>query len=116
MRLKESIKGLKGNYSKVQEMRGVYFDWNKDYLKTVFKGSDITETFGPSYFNNRSLGFIAQEIEKSVPTAVWNDANGHKTMEYGLIVAIAVGAIKEQQTRIDSIYERINKLKNLTSA
>jgi hypothetical protein len=114
--LKESIKGLKGNYSKVQEMRGVYFDWNKDYVKTAFKGSELDDTFNLPYFNNRSLGFIAQEIEKSVPTAVWTDASGHKTMEYGLIVAIAVGAIKEQQTRIDSIYERINRLKNLTSA
>jgi hypothetical protein len=114
--LKESIKGLKGNYSKIQEMRGVYFDWNKDYVKSSFKGTDLDETFNSVYFNNRSLGFIAQEIEKSVPLAVWTDATGHKTMEYGLIVAIAVGAIKEQQTRIDSIYERINRLKNLTSA
>jgi hypothetical protein len=115
--LKESIKGLKGNYSKIQELRGVYFNWNKDYVRTSFKGSDLDELMTQNnYFDNRSLGFIAQEIEKSVPTAVWTDATGHKTMEYGLIVSIAVGAIKEQQTRIDSIYEKINKLKISISA
>jgi hypothetical protein len=32
------------------------------------------------------------------------------------MVSIAVGAVKEQQTRIDNIYQRINRLKSLVSA
>jgi hypothetical protein len=113
--LKDSIKGLKGNYTKIEQIRGVYFDWNKEYVQNNFKGTDFASTFENRYYDNRSLGFIAQELEETVPEVVWTSSEGHKTVEYGIIVSIAVGAVKEQQTRIDSIYERINRLKSLVS-
>ena len=106
---------MKGNYSKIEEIRGVYFEWNKDYVQNTFKGSDYESLFDNRYFNNRSLGFIAQELEKTVPEVVWTSADGHKSVEYGIMVSIAVGAVKEQQTRIDNIYQRINRLKSLVS-
>ena len=116
-RLKDSVKGLKGNYTRITELRGVFFDWNKEYIMETFKGSPVEDVYKNKYFHSeKSLGFIAQEIEKTIPEVIWSDPEGYKRVEYGIIVSIAVGAIKEQQSRIDYIYERINKLKSLLSA
>jgi len=107
---------LKGNYSRITELRGVVFDWDRQYIHEHFKGHDPSAWEENNYLKNRSLGFIAQEIEKSVPEVVWTNTEGYKTVEYNIIVSIAVGAVKEQQSRIDSIYERINRLKKSVSA
>ena len=107
---------MKGNYSKIDELRGVTFEWNKEYIENTFKGTEKEIEFdGNNYFKQRSLGFIAQELEKSVPEVVWTSEDGHKTVEYNIMVSIAIGAVKEQQSRIDYIYEKINNLKQLVS-
>jgi hypothetical protein len=115
-RLKTEIQSLKGNYSKIEELRGVTFEWNKEYIENTFKGTEREIDFDKNnYFKQRSLGFIAQELEKSVPEVVWTSEDGHKTVEYNIMVSIAIGAVKEQQSRIDNIYEKINNLKQLVS-
>jgi hypothetical protein len=45
---------------------------------------------------------------------VWTDDEGYKSVQYGLMVSIGVGSVQEQQKRIDSIYNRINNIKNIT--
>jgi hypothetical protein len=44
---------------------------------------------------------------------VFTDEDGYKSLEYGLMVSLGIASLKEQQTKIDSIYNRINKLKEL---
>jgi len=115
-RLKTEIQSLKGNYSKIDELRGVTFEWNKEYIENTFKGTEREIEFDKNnYYKQRSLGFIAQELEKSVPEVVWTSEDGHKTVEYNIMVSIAIGAVKEQQSRINHIYEKINNLKQLVS-
>ncbi len=92
------------------------FEWNKEYIENTFKGTEREIEFDKNnYFKQRSLGFIAQELEKSVPEVVWTSEDGYKTVEYNIMVSIAIGAVKEQQSRIDHIYEKINNLKQLVS-
>jgi hypothetical protein len=48
-----------------------------------------------------------------VPELVFTDNDGYKSVEYGQLVSLGIGSIKEQQKNIDSIYIRINKLKEI---
>jgi hypothetical protein len=42
---------------------------------------------------------------------VFTDDDGYKSVQYDLMVSLGVGSVKEQQLRIDSIYNRIKNLK-----
>jgi hypothetical protein len=44
---------------------------------------------------------------------VFTDEDGYKSVEYGAMVSLGIGSLQEQQKIIDSIYQRINKLKEL---
>ena len=44
---------------------------------------------------------------------MFTDDEGFKSVEYGQLVSLGIGSIQEQQKRIDSIYNRINKLKEI---
>ena len=55
---------------------------------------------------------IAQQVEKVVPNLVFTDEDGYKSVQYDLMVSLGVGSVKEQQLRIESIYNRINNLKD----
>ena len=50
-----------------------------------------------------------------VPEVVWTDDEGYKTVQYHLMVSLGIGSVQEQQKRIDIIYKKINKLKELIS-
>jgi hypothetical protein len=108
-RLKDNIKPLENVISDVKKLKGVKFDW--DFENPKLK---LNETIAqPKAFQGVGIGFIAQEVEKVIPSLVFTDEDGYKSLEYGLMVSLGIGSIKEQQTKIDSIYKRINKLKEL---
>jgi len=52
-------------------------------------------------------------LEKVIPELVFTDEDGYKSVEYGQLVCLGIGSIQEQQKTIDSIYNRINKLKEI---
>lgn len=65
----------------------------------------------------RQAGVVAQEIQKVLPEVVLSnkDENGDETLSvaYGNIVSLLIEGIKEQQSKIDSLEERICKLEKL---
>jgi len=79
-RVKENIKTISNSLEKVSKLRGVEF--NKI-------GEDI-----------KSIGVIAQEIEKVIPEVVREDDKGMKSVAYGNITGILIEAIKELEARI----------------
>jgi hypothetical protein len=64
----------------------------------------------------RSIGFIAQEIEKIFPEVIWDDDYGYKTLQYDVLVAVGVGAVKENQIRIQNLRNNLSNLKNKLNA
>ena len=58
----------------------------------------------------QSLGVIAQEIENILPEVVSKNDIGLKTVSYNYIIAVLIEAIKEQQTIIEDINQKIKKL------
>jgi hypothetical protein len=96
-------------YVKTKQIEGVSFEW--DYNHPKIKGDKNIEI--PEAFQGNAIGVIAQQIEDIVPELVFTDEDGYKSVEYGAMVSLGIGSIKEQQKIIDSIYQRINKLKEL---
>ncbi|WP_413942646.1 tail fiber domain-containing protein [Bdellovibrio sp. HCB-162] len=83
-RLKKDVVTLPEALQKVLQLRGVNFTWKANDQKT--------------------MGFIAQEVEKVYPELVRTDSSsGYKAVQYGNIVAVLVEALKqEHQERIDA--------------
>ena len=83
-RLKENIETIPNALDKVNQMRGVTFDW-KDGRK-----------------DGQEVGFIAQEIEDILPQVV--DTTGeYRTMQYAPITAVLVEATKELSDKNDQL-------------
>ncbi|MDX1907661.1 MAG: tail fiber domain-containing protein, partial [Bacteroidia bacterium] len=68
----------------------------------------------PRYFT----GFIAQELEKTFPQFVYfgGDDQQYYTVDYAGMSVIALKAIQEQQTQIESLEKRLAELEALLKA
>jgi len=86
--LKENISTIENPIDKVNELRGVDFNWKKN--------------------GKKQIGVIAQEVEKILPELVEEMPDGYKGVYYGNIVGLLIEAIKEQQKQIDELKEKIN--------
>lgn len=92
--LKSDISTIDNPLDIVSKIRGVDFKWKENQKKDI--------------------GFIAQELEAIIPELVTTDENtGLKSVQYWNIVAIAVEAIKKQQTEIDNLKWEIEAIKKL---
>jgi hypothetical protein len=95
---------------KTTQIKGVIFEWDNEHKKIKDNKSIVFK----EAFSGDSIGFIAQDLEKVVPEMVFTDDEGWKSVSYGQMVSLGIGGIQEQKRRVDSIYERINKLKQIT--
>lgn len=87
IRLKENIVNMSNAINIVSQLQGVEFSWKNDA--------------------KRCYGFIAQDVEKVIPSIVSiGDYNGlvdHRSLDYSKIVPFAVEAIKSLQNEINKI-------------
>ena len=95
--MKDNIRPIESAIFKAQQIRGVTFDWNEKSNKLQQeKGHDV--------------GLIAQEVEKVLPEVVQIREDGIKVISYEKVVPLLVEAIKEQQTLIEDLSNRIKSL------
>jgi hypothetical protein len=95
-RLKDNITVIESPLEKVSKINGVSFNWNdKQSAYEVGK---------------KDIGVIAQEVEEVLPELVTTRDNGYKAVRYEKIVALLIEAIKEQQTQINSLTDKLNNL------
>ncbi|MGB2376148.1 MAG: tail fiber domain-containing protein, partial [Luminiphilus sp.] len=97
IRLKSDIEVIPDALAKVQKLRGVTFNYDKD--------------------GSRSTGLIAQEVLEVLPEVVYetheiNDDESFYALRYGNTVGLLVEAIKEQQGIIEALTKRIEDLEN----
>ncbi len=105
IQFKENINPIESALFKVQQLRGVEFDWKKDYND---RGHDI--------------GFIAQQVEsvKGLEPFVSEHNNiitdkPAKVVHYDKVVALLVEAVKEQQTQIEELKSEVQELRDGSS-
>jgi chaperonin cofactor prefoldin len=87
-RVKENIKTIDNSLEKVNKLRGVEF--NKI-------GED-----------KKSIGVIAQEIEKVLPEVVKTDDEGMKSVAYGNVVGVLIEAVKELNKEVEELKTKLN--------
>jgi hypothetical protein len=99
-RLKENVTTLTGSLDKINQLRGVSFNWKNEARGT-----------------GNNIGFIAQEVESVYPELVGDgglpDVDGespHKHVNYEKLVPALVEAIKELKTELDAAKARIETL------
>jgi hypothetical protein len=85
---KNNIITLENALDSVLNMRGVSFTWIDN--------------------DQKSIGVIAQEIEKIIPEVVSTNENGEKSVSYGNLVGLLIEAIKELKSEIDDLKKYIN--------
>ena len=78
---KKDIQTLSNPLETIQNLRGVSFHWKES--------------------NEKSIGFIAQEVEKVLPSLVSGEA-GEKSVAYGNLTAVLVEAVKELSAEKDA--------------
>ena len=102
MRYKKNVNTITNALNKVTQMRGVYYHWDRE--KFPEKG----------FSKNRTIGVIAQEIEKVLPEVVTTDATkeGYKAVNYAKLSAVLIEAIKQQQQQIETLQKEVKQLKD----
>ena len=88
IRLKTNIKPIEDPLAKVIQIEGVSFNWKEN--------------------NRPALGVIADQVQEIIPELVHGD--DPKTVNYNGLIGLLIEAVKEQQTQIDSLKNRLSKL------
>ena len=98
-RLKQDILPIENALDKILMLNGVTYNWNKEFDPD--KNLD----------DDNHIGLLAQDVEKIIPQIVSTDDSKHqlKSMTYTELIPVLIEAIKEQQTQINELK---NKLKD----
>ena len=108
-RLKKNIEPIPSALTKVLKLNPVYYEWRKDLLPSSFL---------KNHRPGRQIGLIAQEVEEVVPELVKDEKiydKEWKAIDYKKLTPLLIGAIKEQQTQIEDLKERISVLESKIS-
>ena len=87
-RLKTNVQVIDDPLEKVLQINGVSFNWIQN--------------------NKPSMGVIADNIQEILPELV-SDSDP-KTVNYNGLIGLLIEVVKEQQTQIDSLNDRLSKL------
>ncbi|WP_412469919.1 MULTISPECIES: tail fiber domain-containing protein [unclassified Halobacteriovorax] len=98
-RFKENVETIIDPLHKVNALRGVTFDWKTD---------EFPERNFPK---EKTVGFIAQEVEKVQPELVKTGQDGYKSVQYGNITALLVEAVKSISHKIDKLFNNDEEVK-----
>jgi hypothetical protein len=93
-RLKENIENVSDALSKISKIRGVTYN----YIDNRFN-------------QDRQIGVIAQEVQRVFPEAVLTDEEGVLSVNYSVLVAPLIEAVKEQEEQIKKNVMMLNVMK-----
>lgn len=94
LRSKHDVQTLQSPLARLERLRGVSFRWNDG------RAGDAP-----------AIGLIAQEVEAVFPEAVTVGPEGLKGVDYALLVAPLIEALKQQQRQIESLAARLATLR-----
>jgi hypothetical protein len=91
-RWKTNIQPIENALDKVEQLRGVTFDWQKG--------------------GKHDIGLIAEEVGDVIPEVVAYEDNGKdaKSVDYSRLVALLIEAVKSQQKEIEALKAKVSSL------
>jgi len=114
-RKKENIREISNALNIVLQLKAVKYDTKKDFLYDETKVSK-SEKDKFEIERKDKIGFLAQDVEKVIPEVVaYDDSSDTYGITYSRFVPILAEAIKEQQTIINDLIARIEKLEGNAS-
>lgn len=100
-RLKSDIQPIGNSTANLMKLTGVsYYLHSKGEEASLRSGSD----------NKRDMGLIAQDLMKVYPDLVFEDEEGYYAVNYIGLIPVLIESIKEQQTTIEKLNDKIGKL------
>lgn len=97
-RFKKDIKTIENPIELIKRLDGVRYKFNFELEKN------------PNADGKPTLGFIAQEVEKVLPDAVFKNTDGYYSLNYDAIIPVLTNGIKEQQKLIESQQKQLEEL------
>lgn len=97
-RWKTRISQLSGSLEKIEQLRGVSFEWKREEFPEM------------NFSEGTQIGLIAQDVEEVLPELVDTDEDGYKSVAYSNLVAVLIEAVKEQQKQIDDLKSRLERV------
>ena len=91
-RLKKNVTTIENALQKVQQLRGVEFEWNET----------------DNHPQGKQIGFIGQETETVVPEVV-DVIDGNYSMQYAPLTALLVEAVKELKTENETLKQKLTE-------
>lgn len=101
---KENIQKIDNALNKVSSISGYTYQYK-------LKSAEIEKGEKPTV----SSGVLAQEIQTVLPEAVQKNESGEYFVDYAAITPLLIEAIKEQNTKIHSLEERLKQLEDKLS-
>jgi len=112
-RLKENFRKIESPLSKIVKMDGWEYDFIHDETDTI---GNEKEKENREKLKKDRIGFIAQEMIDILPEVVnYNEESDQYFIEYTAIIPVIVEAMKEQQTKIETLEKEIEKLNAKTN-
>jgi hypothetical protein len=100
-RFKKDIRPFAPVLDRLVQITPVSFLWDTEHPEFHF---------GPGRNLGRSMGVIAQEVEKVFPEMVSTDKNGFKKVNYSELPYLMLQAIRDLKTENDNLRERVAQL------
>jgi len=97
-RLKDNVKTISEPIYKLQQLRGVEYEWN-DKQDIYQKGT-------------KDSGILAQDVEKVLPQLVQENSNGYLGVRHDRLVGLLIESVKDQQKQIDDLKREVKELKD----
>lgn len=97
-RLKDNVRTISEPIYKLQQLRGVEYEWNDK--------QDIYQE------GTKDSGIIAQDVEKVLPQLVKENSNGYLGVRHDRLVGLLIESVKDQQKQIDDLKREVKELKD----
>jgi hypothetical protein len=99
-RLKKDIVNMTNSMDIINRLNPVTYN---------YRAEEFGEMGLPTY---KQYGFIAQEMEKVLPTHVVDLNNGYKSVNYVMLIPILTKAMQETNTTLTALKQEVSTLKN----
>lgn len=102
--LKENVHEIQNALDKVLKLQGVTYNLKQSSLTTNNSDKIL------SHPSSTKMGLIAQAVERVAPEVVTSTSDGLKTVAYGNLVGLLVEAIKQEDTKVNELQNRLDSM------